>query len=170
MNRNPSLSIFVGLCTLFIGLLAYEARAQLADPLKARSIYAEYGGPSALLSVNYDTRFKPQRNGWGIRLGVGYLPDGAQHQFSIPVQLNYLVGRRRHSFEAGGGATYYYTNFAGSTWGIDSNEGSSVFGTLSAGYRYQPLLRGLSIRAGATGLWGSFLPGVIPHLGLGYVF
>ncbi len=162
--------LLASLGTLLLSTLAHDVRAQSAVPSKAQTVYMEYGGASALLSVNFDTRFRQQRNGWGMRLGVGYLPDGPQHRFSIPAQLNYLFGKQRHFFEAAAGASYYYTNIEGSTWGIDSNPGSSVFATLGAGYRYQPLGRGFSVRAGATGLWGSFLPAVLPYVSLGYAF
>ncbi len=137
---------------------------------KARSVFIEYGGPSTHLSINFDTRFKEKRNGWGLRVGAGYLPNDSERQFSLPIQINYLLGRKRHLFETGAGATYFYTNIAGSYWGVNSNEGGSVFATLSAGYRYQPLKRGITARAGANALAGYFLPIIIPHVSIGYVF
>jgi hypothetical protein len=166
-------------CVLLLSTTTYstasnDKKAKTAqDPpytLKGRNIFLELGGPSSLLSLNFDTRFKEERYVWGVRIGAGFLPDGTQRQFSVPAQLNYLFGKERHFFEAGAGATYFHTNIAGSTWGIDSDEGSSIFGTLSAGYRYQPITKGITLRAGATSLFGSFLPGIIPHISVGYAF
>lgn len=168
------------LCSVLFALLCFSATAgnvpfsigekPLSDSTnKARSVYAEVGGPSSFYSVNYDTRFSDFK-GWGIRVGAGFLPQREQRIFSIPVQLNHLLGKDRHFLESGAGATFYHTNTAGSIWGVDSNKGGSIFGTLSVGYRYQPRVKGLLGRVGATALFGPFLPGIIPHISLGYRF
>lgn len=76
----------------------------------------------------------------------------------------------KHQFESGLGASYYYSKFRQSYWGLDSNAGGSVFASLLVGYRYQPLKRGITARAGASLLYGSFLPIFSPHLSVGYRF
>jgi len=41
---------------------------------------------------------------------------------------------------------------------------------LSVGYRFKPLAKGISLRGGATGAVGSFLPVMIPYLSAGFSF
>lgn len=36
----------------------------------AKSIYGEVGGPG-IFSINFDTRFSKQENGFGMRVGIG---------------------------------------------------------------------------------------------------
>lgn len=142
------------------------------DSTRAKSVYVEYGGPSAIYSVNYDMRFMRSNRGWGLRAGLGILPSQGISNVSIPVQVNYLLGKTRHFFEAGAGATYFHGDRSDSWFG-PSEEGSMVFGSLSAGYRYQPLSRGITARAGITGIAGAFNNhpvAVLPHLSVGYRF
>lgn len=140
--------------------------------LRAKSVYVEYGGPSAIYSVTYDTRFTRSNNGWGFRAGVGFLPSQGINNISVPVQVNYLLGSTRHFFEAGAGATFFHGNQTNSWFG-PQKEGSLVFGSLSAGYRYQPLQRGITVRVGMTGIAGPFnnnSVAALPHISIGYRF
>src|SRR5690606_13893952 len=96
--------------------------------------------------------------------------------FMLPVQVNYLVGKTRHFFEVGAGATYFYGDVS-SSWFDPTEEASMVLGTLSTSYRYQPLSRGITARIGVTGLAGlvgSFKDDnrltAMPHLSVGYRF
>ncbi|MEC3878284.1 hypothetical protein [Parapedobacter sp. 10938] len=144
----------------------------LQDSTRAKSVYVEYGGPSAIYSVNYDTRFMRSNNGWGLRAGIGFLPSQGINNISVPIQVNYLLGRTRHFFEAGAGATYFHGDRSDSWFG-PSEAGSMVFGSLSAGYRYQPLSRGVTARIGITGIAGSFnnnSVAALPHISVGYRF
>src|SRR3546814_2314170 len=125
---------------LIVGIFTAQSnpltkKQALPDSTGARSIYIEYGGPSAIYSVTYDTRFARNNNGWGIRAGFGFLPSQGINNISVPVQVNYLLGSTRHFFEAGAGATYFHGNQSNSWFG-PQKEGSLVFGSLSAGYRY----------------------------------
>lgn len=142
------------------------------DFVSAKSVYAEYGGPSAIYSITYDTRLTRANNGWGLRVGAGFLPSKGVNNISLPVQVNYLAGKSRHFFEAGVGATYFNGEMSDSWFG-PSEKGSLVFGTASAGYRYQPLSRGITARIGLTGLVGSFNNNpvaALPHISVGYRF
>jgi hypothetical protein len=162
------LPLFIGgfflLCTGWIT----SVRAQ--ESKNVTQIYFEYGGASPAYSINVDTRFSETNKGFGARLGVGYQWDGPQRAWSVPMQINYLLGKRKHFFEPAIGLTYYKNNLEGSTWGMNSNKGSSVFGTLSLGYRFQPQIEGISVRGGVAGAYGSFLPIVVPYLSVGYAF
>lgn len=161
-----SLTIVCAFCFFF----SVNAQGSREPSAHAKQVYLEVFGPAAMyVSANYDTRFKPQADGFGFRVGAGIAPEKGNTKFSIPVQINYLRGKK-HQFEGGLGATYYYSKFSDSYWDIDSNAGGTVFASLLVGYRYQPLKKGITARAGASLLYGSFLPIVAPHLGLGFRF
>ena len=132
----------------------------------------EFGGPSAIYSITYDTRFARRSDGWGFRGGIGFWPRRGINHISIPVQVNYLLGGTRHFFEAGAGATYFHGD-QGDSWFSPATEGSLVFGSLSAGYRYQPRSQGITARIGITGIVGPFSSNSIaplPYLSVGYRF
>ena len=165
------LCVFLGISTASSNSLFTKALPQ-DSTRRARSVYAEYGGPSAIYSVTYDTRLARTNNGWGVRAGVGYLPIQGINNLMLPVQVNYLVGKTRHFFEVGAGATYFHGDVSGNNWFGSPEEDSMVFGTLSVGYRYQPLANGITARIGGTGLVGPFRQTVaaIPHISVGYRF
>ncbi len=149
-----------------------ERQSRLDTSMRAKSVYVEYGGPSAIYSVTYDARFTRGNNGWGFRTGVGLLPSRGINNISVPVQVNYLLGSTRHFFEVGAGATYFHGDRSDS-WFNPQKKGSLVFGSLSAGYRYQPLQLGLMARIGMTGIAGSFnnnSVAALPHISVGYRF
>jgi hypothetical protein len=143
------------MCLVLIGTLAYSQRNE--EPSKnASCIYGELGGNSLFFGANYDFRFKGQ-NGLGMRVGIGFFGGSGGGLLSIPVGLNYLVGKNGPSyFEAGLGATYLsYT-------GDDFFDGSSgIFMIPTIGYRYQPISKGFTgrvfvgplIATGADGGW-----------------
>ena len=86
-----------------------------------RSIYVEVNGPN-IASLNFDSRLRGH-SGWGYRVGIGYnrykdesyclLASGNTSWWngrtvrtqgvSVPLEVNYLLGRRQHKFEAGAG-------------------------------------------------------------------
>lgn len=165
MKRGVFLLVFL--------LIATVGQAQ--EPMvykRSQSVFGELWGVGYLYSVNYDTRFAPKRNGLGARVGAGYWNYGEHNQldrFSVPVQLNYLLGKRSHLFEAGAGVTYLYSDGGGSVWGATDEPGSALYPTLLVGYRYQPL-KGITARAGGTVMFGSFLDAARFHVSLGYAF
>jgi hypothetical protein len=80
------------------------------------------GGPGIMFSANFDTRFiKSRQTGLGIRFGVGFTvkdneeytdPNGnIQYRFrtigTIPVGINYLLGRKHHHIHSKRGRHYY---------------------------------------------------------------
>ena len=125
-----------------------------------------------MYSLTFDTRFTYSNHGWGLRAGIGFLPSQGINNLSLPVQVNYLLGKTRHFFEAGAGATYFYGDQSDSWFG-PKKEGSLFFGSLSAGYRYQPLRHGVTARVGMTGIAGSFnnaSVAALPYISVGYRF
>ncbi|MES1214661.1 MAG: hypothetical protein ABUT20_04010, partial [Bacteroidota bacterium] len=98
-----------------------------------------------------------KENGLGIRIGIGGAAVNGEGFFAVPVQLNYLLGTRGKYFEIGGGVTH--------APGIDIfDNGTSTYGTLTLGFRKQPLGRkGFCFRVAFTPLigfaeGGTFLP------------
>ena len=72
-----------------------------------QSIDGEILGQGLILSINYDTRFKPSNKGFGLRAGIGFILG-----VNVPVSVNYLIGNnnRRSFLELGVGGTIYFTN------------------------------------------------------------
>lgn len=142
---------------------------------RAKSFYVEVGGPG-FISANYDFRFQETRNGMGARAGLGYFSIEGESFLTIPVQLNYLMGKGGHYFEMGIGAsyvrnsydTYYWTANAEYT---DRTVDSKALGSLIFGYRKQPVDGGFNFRAGLSPILfdGNFIP-YLPYVSFGYSF
>lgn len=136
---------------------------------RSQTFYVEAFGPG-LTSANYDFRFvKNNPAGWGGRVGVGYFAVDGFSYFSIPLQVNYLLGGKNGNyFEVGGGTTYSSGRFA---WEDNDETGHAVSGSLAFGYRKQPIDGGFNFRAGISPMFGSgyFIP-YWPYLSLGYTF
>lgn len=146
---------------LFIAFSYCLAAQGVERPMRttqnASQIYFELGGAGIIYSFNYDGRFGKKENGLGIRAGIGGAVVSGDGYFAVPLQLNYLLGTRGKYFEIGGGVTF--------APGIDLfDNGTTTYGTLSFGFRKQPLgKKGFSFRAAFTPLvgfaeGGTFLP------------
>ena len=183
MKRNlpVKITIFV-LAYIFI---YHSAKAQNSTPAKADSaktvraqtIYAEFGGPGLFVSANYDTRFSQQRGGLGGRIGLGFAPPVADYGVSliiVPVQVNYLLGKKSNFFEIGLGATFvtYSNSNAKALLFNKSISNHSILGTMTFGYRYQPINGGFNFRAGLNPVFYSstFEPFKYFGLSFGYTF
>jgi hypothetical protein len=107
MKKNLLVALIAALSTL------YELKAQ-----RQVALYGEVGGPALLYSVNADIRFLKKNNGPGIRIGFqnfgidflyGLSDDsqsfvvGTGRVLSIPVGLNWVLGKGRVGLEMGGG-------------------------------------------------------------------
>ncbi|HEY0057112.1 MAG TPA: hypothetical protein VGB63_17310 [Pedobacter sp.] len=186
------------LCLLFSVSFSFAQQSAISktdslqkatENTRARNIYVELAGPGLIYSANFDSRFGKTRNGLGGRIGAGYLKDDSEKIFTLPVGLNYLLGNGKHFFELGVGATYvaydftipnstYYDPYSGTTTvqvndndvdfhGIKDN---GALGTMTFGYRLQPLTSGFSVRGQFNTLfgYGNFAP--YGGLSLGYTF
>ena len=103
-----------------------------------RILFLELGGPGLAISLNYDQRFSGGKEGWGYRVGMGYFGDGGNTVFTIPLQVNYLIGSDGKYFEFGGGTTFLNTtgDNTGKTFIFDRITG--FIGTATIGVRYEP--------------------------------
>ena len=101
---------------------------------------------------------------------------------TLPAQINYLWGSRGRYFEMGAGATFFHGYsgmFGGRSYdGGDSKDSyTKLIGTLTFGYRYQPVKGGFMFRFGFAPFFttneddGSFIfMPYMPYLSLGYSF
>ncbi|SFC68580.1 hypothetical protein SAMN05421747_11930 [Parapedobacter composti] len=143
---------------------------------RAQSFYVELGGPG-FISANYDFRFQQTRNSWGARAGIGYFAVEGERFLTVPVQLNYLLGKNGNYFEMGAGASYVNNSYtqlywdANDEWRRDRQANSQIMGSLTFGYRKQPIDGGFNFRAGLSPIFykENFIP-YLPYLSFGYSF
>jgi hypothetical protein len=171
MKTKYTSSLILGL--LFLSCLA---NAQVAPSgsvegmKRTQNIFVELGGQGLLFTVNYDSRFSKKRDGIGGRVGIGYIAEGGDYATTVPLSLNYLLGKGKHFFEMGLGATILSTGGTDESFLFDENN-SNLIGTMSFSYRLQPVDRGFSLRAGLTPVFNKnfFIP-YYAGLSLGYTF
>jgi hypothetical protein len=139
---------------------------------RAQNIFVELGGQGLLFTANYDSRFSKRRDGLGGRAGIGYISTGGDNAstMTMPLSLNYLLGKGRQFFEIGLGATLLATSGNDNSFLFNENN-SNIIGTMSFSYRLQPIDRGFSFRAGLTPIFNKnfFIP-YYAVLSLGYSF
>lgn len=136
-----------------------------------QAVFFEILGTGGLYSVNYDTRFNRRPDGLGMKVGLSYTQVTEASLFTVPVQLNYLLGKSEKYFEIGLGATYASAEIDSFGDDEDGESGSTVFGTMTFGYRKQPLDGGFMFRGGVSPVFGKgyFIP-YYPYLSFGYSF
>lgn len=114
-----------------------------------KSVFLEFGGNGLGLSANFDSRFKKSEKGFGYRVGIGCIPGtnssadiiypSTPFFLTIPVGINYLVGKAPHYFESGLGLTYMYTSgtMTSDFWGYEEDvSGSYAAFVPSIAYRH----------------------------------
>lgn len=179
-------------------LCAQESKSDKENSKINRSIYLEFLGPSNFLGLSYDSRIRPESS-WGYRIGVGYYYEKSSlftsqysnFGLSAPIEVNYLLGKRRHKLEVGLGVnlgiysdkTFYYINSVDSqdlnmqqTTGYTRQTKFGYYFYSNIGYRYQAK-KGFLFR---TGISPSFnfgdkygvrkRPILYPYIAVGYSF
>ena len=174
--------------SLIIAYLSISAQSNIGNPAPKipgrTSFYVELGGPGILFSANIDTRFKPSRLGWGGRVGIGFVtaseekpvpgqtyPDWEQVSvLTVPVQVNYLLGKDAspHTFEVGAGVTYVAREL--DIMDFYDEKRANVFGTFSFMYRRQPVDGGFTWRIGFTPIVAKGYIQPFGAAGVGYSF
>ena len=157
--------IFTTLIALTSGLLSFGQQAEK----RAQNVFVELAGQGLTVSANYDSRFGNRRDGLGGRIGIGYISAEKSSLTTIPIGLNYLLGKDKNFFEIGLGATYL--GIKGTDSFFDNSNGHTFIGTMSFSYRLQPVNSGFALRAGITPIFNSnvFLP-YYAGVSLGYTF
>ena len=164
---------------LFItfGLLLFNLSAQTEDAnfeRRGHGVFFEIGGAGASPTFNYESRFLDKNRGLGARIGFGFASLRDARKISLPIQINYLLGKKDgiHHLEIGAGYTYVDKR------GIDNIklndepiffEGTS-FATFSLMYHRHPPLGGFLWKIGFAPLVGDFNDGRIflPYFGLAF--
>lgn len=136
--------------------------------VRAETAFFELFGPGITFSANYDTRFSNRRDGAGIRVGLGYFADESFSFFTLPVQLNYLLGKKNKFFEIGAGATYanLHDKYKSNSDFLSFDNDDTVIGTLTFGYRYQPEDSGFNFRVAFNPLFNS--NSFVPFIGISF--
>ncbi|MEJ6982004.1 outer membrane beta-barrel protein [Pedobacter sp. P351] len=129
-----------------------------------KSLFFEGLGNGLGLTGNFDIRLKPDRNdGFGVSAGAGM---AGNSEFTLPVGVNYIVGKRRSGIEMGLGLTPMI-NLRRNGY----NESAFRVATLlNMGYRFQSH-NGLMLRASGSAVYlnrSIFVP--FPGLAIGYSF
>lgn len=138
--------------------------------IQAKNVFLQVGGAGLAISVNYDTRFGKTRDGWGYTVGLGGFVSGGNSVFTVPFQVNFLIGEHSSMLEVGAGTTFLRStgDSKGTTWAFDRITGFIATGSI--GYRYQPEHKGINFRLAFTPLLTD--EGLIPVGGvsIGYTF
>ena len=139
--------------------LTETANCQLFRPDTCRNaIYAEVFGPGLLYSINYDYLITPHMS---LRAGVSrwsfpaifFLINGSIDFTGFPVTLNYLAGEGNSHLELGAGVVPMFLSLDGRQIFFGESvrgKATAVLGTVTVGYRYQPIDGGLVFRIGFT--------------------
>ena len=135
-------------------------------------IYYELGGTGfGPFSINYERDFSLNEKvvfaaGAGVSLtkyihvgGTNYIKD---YQLFIPIQINFLFGKKNHQFEIGYGMPIALKN---DEFGIVGN----IY-VLRFGYRYQHKQSGLLFRASINPSVIVYVPSIMGGLSIGYTF
>ncbi len=141
------------LLTVLFSIFSIDSFSQSSGHYTRQSVFVEVLGNGLLATLNYDTRLnKNRQDGLGLRIGVGGLSVSGTSDagvsvsagvVTIPLELNYLMGKKRSAFEIGAGLTPLILSAKLKTDNDRiSGTGSSVNGVISFGYRYQPLNKG----------------------------
>ena len=151
MNNINNSIIFV--FALFF-LFAPNAEAQDTNA-RSSAIYLNAFGNSITYALTYDTRFTKAKNGFGGSIGAGAFALEGDFFVSVPLQVNYLFGKKVHFFEIGAGVTYLGTNMHLMNFGVQNKATHNVLGSFNFMYRIH-IPQGFFLRVGWTPLFGQF--------------
>jgi len=122
-----------------------------------KSISVEFSGSHIHRGINYEMRLnRGRKDGLGFKVGVGgrtfrlrnILRDN-NYIVTIPLELNYITGKRKHALVTGLGVltTFANDNYNDLVFGgkrLKSNGFDSVGAYAVVGYRWQPKNKGLT--------------------------
>jgi hypothetical protein len=145
-------------------------------------------GNGAIYSLNFDSRLKKgRRDGLGYRIGFGYFnykdsTPGLEENIrltAIPLDVNYLLGKRKGALELGIGTTFFAARLNGNAYSFDdtdkvglepfSIQSNGFVGFVNLAYRYRSIKNGFMFKAAFTPI---IIPKLLPFLGIsiGYHF
>lgn len=196
MKRELGYHLLYLLIALFIGLYLSTTYAQESNvSTRNKSVFVEFGGSSAtIVSGNFDMRFnKGRADGLGVRVGIGggaikedyVLGEGSKKTktLTVPVEVNYILGERRFSFEIGCSVTYMSITEDSSYRLFDeyyeSNESENlIVSYVPIGFRWKPKHNGFLLKLNVGPIFNYSAPnlasdesvGIFGGLALGYSF
>ncbi len=141
------------LCCIFL-FPALETDAQIYER-RGQVIYLEGGGPAVAYSINYECRFFQKTGGLGGRIGYG----GTSFWHAIPININYLLGKKNknHFLELGAGLTFF--NYTGEDIIRTESKESQVLTTFTVMYRLHPRYGKFFFKIGLIPMFGD-IPGI----------
>ena len=174
------LSLISLLLTFFLSAYSQSIVEEAPQSTHHKSLNLEILGAHFGTGVNFDMRLQKGRiDGLGYRVGIGGFSSASSftlasvRSFSIltlPLEINYVVGKKRHGFIAGVGFIPGIVSITGDRPRIGDTEiekkGFSLIGTHAlVGYRLSPLNTGLHIQLHYNPMFTSEL-GRVEYLGL----
>jgi hypothetical protein len=119
MKRKPVSYRLFSFSVVLLIIFSIPAHSQeRKDTHSNKNLYIELGGSGiAVLTANYDFRFLKGRNdGLGMRVGIGGESSKSEplfgegeiknKLFTVPLEVNYILGKKRFSLEIGHSLTY----------------------------------------------------------------
>jgi hypothetical protein len=153
-------SIFITAVFLFFATSIFAQKRKAIPEFDAyqKSITVELLGSHILHGINFDMRLKKgQMDGLGFRAGIGGISlsntegenSASLGLVTFPVEINHIVGKKRHGFISGVGILPVYGSIKGSGPDFDNSpievDGFGVVGGFATlGYRFSPLKNGFT--------------------------
>lgn len=172
------------------GILHAQSNSTNSARHKTRSVFIELFGPSNLIGISYDSRFTSHTS-FGYRIGISYFKGGgtsllgmsSNYGFFCPIEVNYLLGEKKHKFEIGSGVEIGFCSEKIFYFDIKTEqhitENNKIFGYYfysNIGYRYQAR-NGFQFRVGINPTFSPDTkhaakrdPFITPYISLGYAF
>lgn len=185
MKNSLIIKYFILLLTFLFFFDATAQSSQRIEESKTRkkNIFIGLFSSNNLMSINYDMRFsKKKENGLGFGLGFGYTPYVKNFTLakyiSVPVEINYLIGKRKHFGKIGLGYLYNYS-WTDLLFTTNSDEpffweSKEHYVYVPVAYRFQAIEKGLFLELVVNSAVSKDLTGInmeiFPGLNIGYSF
>lgn len=154
--------IFISL--LALSLLTSKMYSQQINSGTTKAVQVELLGTYNMAGVSYEIRPASLKNKIGFKFGVGFgftnddrvhlsslkpsaifIGQQAYQIVSLPMQANYLLGKKNHKLELGVGISPYVTNVK-----LDDKSNLGCYWTTNVGYRYQNMRKKFVLSTGLT--------------------
>lgn len=133
----------------FLNIVDYEHNHIQQDTstfntdITKNTFFIEYFGMGKYYTINYDRILRIKKQKFSGRIGFGYFPKYPKSNiaaYSVPFEINYLLGRDDNYYEPGIGVSYLYADNFYRNYLTMKNEYSKILYWFikPAGYRYQP--------------------------------
>ncbi len=177
-------------------LITLPARSQeQSEGTRSKNVFVEFLGSGAtIITANFDMRFHKGRNdGLGMRLGLGggsvnndyLIGEGSVKTklFTVPLEVNYILGKRRFAWEVGCAITYVSISEDSTLDILDYHSenfetGNVIVSYIPIGFRFKPDKNGFMLKLNVGPLWNFSAPNLFAEeemvfwggLAIGYSF